>query len=260
MLVAQKEAPLAAASVDGISVRPAMILPPLTRLAILDAATLESTDVSKVATELYRYYWEPATTRLRRNYESPVAFHGEHRRAAAFDGWQVRVRPGWWYLHLRDRPASRPQSRAGFKLYISPRQCDLPEVTRIVAPILRDHAVRVWKVAATAFEALRPDKLVIYLPDGLDAALIGDLADGLVNCEPHGVPLAGALGGTEVVYFGRDPGTGRSWRMLASHLLAPAVLADDPMAASRRLVSSTEALLAVFAHPFSTQPVNEAPC
>jgi hypothetical protein len=223
---------------------------PLTYQAIVDVAARRPSSITLAAADLYQYFREPFGA-VSRRYESPVhpAPGSPIGREHAFVGWRCSTREGWIYLHNEDSKAGQADPANRYKMYVSPHQADLPAVARLTAPVLRKFSVKVWKVAANYAHALRPDKLVIYFPGRLDIALISELRSLLAHFEEHGVPLAGQVAGTGLLYFGRDPVKGRSWRAEAARLLAPATMASDPLAAATRIIRATPALSEILASP-----------
>jgi hypothetical protein len=118
------------------------------------------------------------------------------------------------------------------KLYVSPHYLQLPEALAAVADVLAANPASAgFKVGRDLGGILRPDKLVCYFRrlDDLRAAAV-ELQTRLKSVEPHGVPFTAPIDADGLLSWGLDPaiGTGESWRLRVSRMLAEYLLTARP--------------------------------
>lgn len=193
--------------------------------ALVFAASLDSEDVQFVARRLYTYNTVPRPRALAQRFASRAevsAFLGISPRAAwrrriagAFREDPGGIRRGPWRLWLNrvnDRRALR------HKIYVSPQPLSAPWVLAVVASTCSDLDVPAFKVGADLDGLLRPDKIVVYVPDAAAVGAVGaELRARLRGVEAQGVPFTSPLGDTGLLSCAVDPlrgpagAPGRAW-------------------------------------------------
>ena len=194
-------------------------------------------DASRLAERLYNYGRHPLSPRLRRIFPSREAIRDwlfndqESVRKLLAAGWRRRRFTGQgegWALWLRPGEEARA-SPGPCKLYVSPSfDCFPRAFEAVAAAVTESHAVG-FKLGADLPFLVRPDKLVVYLPDLDETIRLGELLEAeLVGLRPHGVPLTCVLGESGIVSWGVDPPDGaakqQSWRAWLTRRLAEAML------------------------------------
>jgi len=226
------------------------------RLALLSNAALrygESLlldDPSALAGRLYGFGRQPATptwTRLLADGQAVLSFLGagvgtDLRRRLDSD-WQEandRKTPGWIIWSNRVRRKSEVGG-AHCKLYVSPALTAMPQVFPVVlerAPAQVSH----FKIGSDAAGLLRPDKMVLYLPNQERLlAIASELASLLKGTAPHGVPFSAEITSDGLLSWGMDPPQSErilawqepeSWRLWIVRRLAAAMIAAQTDARS----------------------------
>jgi hypothetical protein len=99
-----------------------------------------------------------------------------------------------------------PRDGARHKIYVSPAPDRLAEVLPLVADVCRLMDVPAFKVGATLFGVLRPDKLVVYVQDQAALWRVADeLRSALAGVRPHGVPFTAAIDAGGLLSWAMDP-------------------------------------------------------
>lgn len=144
----------------------------------------------------------------------------------------------WWLWRRRIQPHARNVGL--WKLYIDVMPEAIPVAVRACLETLTDSDATAFKLASTAGDALRPDKIVVYYPDreSMESAA-KELASDLHGFATQGLPFAPRVRGCPNILWGIDPpgATGlpwaeeRSWRHWACSRLGFAIVrtgaADD---------------------------------
>lgn len=206
--------------------------------ALAAAACLPSQDVRLVARRLYAYNTAPKTRRLERDFtrRADVAvFLGirplarwRRRLAGAFSEDRGSRRGPWrlWVNRGIDRRTLR------HKIYVSPVLASMGDVLAVVASTCEALDVPAFKVGATLDGLLRPDKIVVYLPDRQAVGAVGaELRAGLRGAGAQGVPFTTPLDPTGLLSCAVDPvhgpagapGTIWSWRTAIAWRLAESI-------------------------------------
>ena len=218
------------------------------RLALLSNAALrygESLlldDPSALAGRLYGFGRQPATptwTRLLADGQAVLSFLGagvgtDLRRRLDSD-WQEandRKTPGWIIWSNRVRRKSEVGG-SHCKLYVSPALTAMPQVF----PVVLEASAQVshFKIGSDAAGLLRPDKMVLYLPNQERLlAIASELASLLKGTAPHGVPFSAEITSDGLLSWGMDPPQSErilawqepeSWRLWVVRRLAAAMIA-----------------------------------
>ena len=114
-----------------------------------------------------------------------------------------------WNRISSSAPGSRPPRH---KVYLSPQPEHLLEALPTLFETVTYFGIPGFKIGASTEGVLRPDKIVLYLPDAAAADTVAQrLADELTELAPQGVPFSGQVGDTGIASRGRDP-EGTSWR------------------------------------------------
>jgi hypothetical protein len=186
----------------------------LSRSAIDQAVASPSDSSVELARRLYSFNatprsnrWDTLLTRA-----GPVArWLGLEPRAA----WRERLSQRYeeygstsgatpWLQWTRREPG--PHDGVRHKIYVSPASDQLAEALPLVAEVCRLMDVPAFKVGATLFGVLRPDKLVVYVQD--QAALwrvAAELRSALAGVRPHGVPFTAAIDAEGLLSWAMDP-------------------------------------------------------
>ena len=225
------------------------------RLALLSNAALrygESLlldDPSALAGRLYGFGRQPATptwTRLLADGQAVLSFLGagvgtDLRRRLDSD-WQEandRKTPGWIIWSNRVRRKSEVGG-SHCKLYVSPALTAMPQVF----PVVLEASAQVshFKIGSDAAGLLRPDKMVLYLPNKERLlAIASELASLLKGTAPHGVPFSAEITSDGLLSWGMDPPQSErilawqepeSWRLWVVRRLAAAMIAAQTDARS----------------------------
>lgn len=209
--------------------------------AIAYVERLALSDADLVTARLYCFHRVPLAPRWVQQFPGPDVV----RRLLAGPGsWTRMMRewadlsaidPGGDWLHFGQHDGQAFHSwQLPYKLYVSPHVDAVAEALPIVVDVLTHSRAPRFKVGSDAIGLLRPDKLVVYLPD---ADSVGALAEALnvalAGIPPHGVPFSAELAGDGLLSWGGDPpreegpvgSDPESWRLsvcrrLAQHLVA----------------------------------------
>jgi hypothetical protein len=187
---------------------------PVSRAAIALAVGFPSASAVAIARRLYAYNSTPRTGRWDRLLGDPGAtptWLGLGSDAA----WLKRLRARFVEFGSRTdetpwlqwvRRGANPRTSLRHKIYVSPTTEHLPEVLHGVAEVCTAMDVAAFKVGATLQGVLRPDRLVIYVPD--EPAVVrmaGELSSALAGVAAHGVPFTAPLDTTGLLSWAMDP-------------------------------------------------------
>jgi hypothetical protein len=235
-------AALARLGVTGAAAEPVDRVSLLSRQALEYAEGLPITDARGLAGRLYAFNTVPLSQRWRATLADARAVgewleldHRGANAAALCDGdYQEVDHPQWFAWTRRDFTAGQALPDAGFKLYVSPRPEDLPEVIKRAVAEAVSSRVLSMKVGRTSQNVLRPDKCVLYLEDeGSLQELAARLSRGLAGFRAQGVPFTRALTGDGMLSWGSDPprslcltgwAQAESWRAWIANRLAISIL------------------------------------
>lgn len=208
----------------------------LSQSALEYAERLQLDDEDRVLARLYAYHRVPLSRRWERTYPGPEAILDLLPKRLLAGSWvgPAEGRPYW--LSWTSRTSYPVEGRADFpyKLYVSPRPEAVPEVLPAFVEALTDSPAERFKIGPDASGLLRPDKIVVYLRDARQTAVVADaLQRALKGFEPHGVPFTAELSGDGLISWGGDPPPdaapiGRrseSWRLSVCRRLAEYLLA-----------------------------------
>ena len=120
--------------------------------ALRYASALGLGDVGELSWRLYGYGAIPHSTRLDRLLDGDLS--------ARLDGYEAHLNPGWLAWTRCEQRAALP-----FKLYVSPQPVELDACFGVLTHVLVEHEAPSFKVGRGVHGRLRPDKLVVYLPD-----------------------------------------------------------------------------------------------
>lgn len=208
----------------------------LSQSALEYAERLQLDDEDRVLARLYAYQRVPLSRRWVRTYPGPEAILDLMPKRLLARSW-VGPAEGWpYWLSWTSRTSYPVAGRADFpyKLYVSPRPEAVPEVLPAFVEALTDSPAERFKIGPDASGLLRPDKIVVYLRDARQTAVVADaLERALKGFEPHGVPFTAELAGDGLISWGGDPPPdaapiGRrseSWRLSVCRRLAEYLLA-----------------------------------
>lgn len=230
----------------------------LARAALEYAERLRLTSVEAVTQRLYGYHRVPLSRRWTRSYPGPGAVLDLLPGPVLSRHWVVRGDAGhshWLSWALRNGGAREAADSYPYKLYVSPRVDELPDVLpRLVDALTAVSAPR-FKIGADAAGLLRPDKIVVYLRDADETAAVAlALHEALAGVPPHGVPFSAGLAGDGLLSWGGDPPRdaapiGRraeSWRLSVCRRSAEGLVAAQRVSLTRtRPVDFALARLAV---------------
>jgi hypothetical protein len=250
------------AFVDGIAARGVLFgdevaterlsdrLDPLSRAALDHAVAVGPMSSAALARRLYSFNMIPLSGGWRRRLVDmrswldldrsgwPERLQGRYREQEVGAVAEVGSRP---WLQWTDRSIGQGADLR-HKIYVSPQPCRLAEVLAIVAETCRALGVPAFKVGATPFGALRPDKLVIY-PDG--RVQLRRVAEELVrvldDVEVQGVPFAAPIDPRGLLSWAIDPGDdparrGASWRTTVAESLASTIARSCGQASHEAIV------------------------
>lgn len=210
---------------------------PLGRLAeaaLAYAARLELADVDTLTARLYGYGRVPLSGQWSRMYAGPQAVLDllpERTLAARWAASTIGAAPDWlvWTSTTWLARCELP-----YKLYVSPHPAELPDALGPIVEALTASGAPRFKIGASAFGLLRPDKVVVYLADASQTARVAAAVAGAVRgARPHGVPFSAALTSDGLLSWGGDPPAaaapvGRraeSWRLSVCRRLAEQLVA-----------------------------------
>jgi hypothetical protein len=229
----------AAAGGSGPAPAPGGRLAAMSRAALDYAERLRLPSVDALTARLYAYHRIPFSPRWARAYPDPEAVREVLPRRLLATHWSGPAggEQQYW-LSWSPRRGTRPPGGLPYKLYVSPRIEDLPEVLPPIVAALAAAGAPRFKIGSDAAGLLRPDKIVVYLRDAQEtAAVAAAVADAVTGTPAHGVPFSAELAGDGVISWGGDPPrdagpAGRraeSWRLsvcrrLAEHLVAAAAV------------------------------------
>ncbi len=244
--------------VDGIAAHPVLFggdaepglsdrLDRLSRAALDHAAAVNSRSSTALARRLYTHNALPLTRRW-------------HERLADVQCWLGLDRLGWpqrlsdhyvapeapsggapWLQWTRRGSGQEADRRR--KIYVSPLPAQLAEVLAVVAETCRALEVPAFKVGATPFGVLRPDKLVVYPGSRTQLRRVAkELGRALDDVDAQGVPFTAPLGTGALLSWAIDPGDrvsvgrGASWRIAVSEGLAATIARAQGQASPPEIV------------------------
>lgn len=217
----------------------------LSREAVQYGERLRLDSAVELTGRLYLYNRRPLTPRwqaLLRDGEAVAGFlgidAGRPLHAQLDRHWSLlgaaNVSEGWWAW--RNRHVTAPADRTGilWKAYISPTPETLPEVLATTIPLFVESGVPLFKVGATAYGVLRPDKLIAYFyrQDDLHR-VVAALERELHDVPAQGVPFTTQASTSGLISWGVDPPREKfelswlertSWRLWVCRELASALL------------------------------------
>jgi hypothetical protein len=204
---------------------------------------LDIPEATKLAARMYFFNRIPAARRWRDQFPNPQAvaeYLGVDSPACKTilqRDWSRMDAPGGqdgWLIWRSRSLSRRSDSRATFKLYISPRCQDLPEVFRTVVETLPCETATNFKAGNSMFGLLRPDKLIVYFSNLADLRQVGELLGSRLHGYPaHGVPFTSELSHDGLLSWGLDPPRNthliswqerESWRVWVANRLATYLL------------------------------------
>lgn len=187
---------------------------PVSKAAIALAVGFPSASAVAIARRLYAYNSTPRTDRWDRLLGDP----------GATPTWLGLGSDATWLKRLRERfvefgsrtdetpwlqwvrRGANPRTSLRHKIYVSPATEHLPDVLRAVGEVCTAMDVAAFKVGATLQGVLRPDRLVIYVPDEPTVGRIaGELSSALAGAAAQGVPFTAPLDPTGLLSWAVDP-------------------------------------------------------
>ena len=199
--------------------------------AIAYAARLPRMSIALLSARLYGYGRVPISPRWTRRHRGPEAIFDLLRRVR-LEPYQLGLDPGGDWLYAQADIAAGTVALP-YKLYVSPNVDATDDALPVAVATLADTRAP-FKIGVGAAGLLRPDKLVVYLPDATALVQVAhQLDNALAGVSAHGVPFSAALTADGLLSWGGDPpadagpvGAEReSWRYavcrrLAEHLVA----------------------------------------
>lgn len=217
----------------------------LARAALDYVERLRLTSVEAVTARLYCYNRVPFSRRWACSYPGPDAVLALLPAGVLARHW-VTVSSGgrsrWLSWAYSGSEGHEPTDGYPYKLYVSPRIEELPDVLPSLVGALTAASAARFKLGADATGLLRPDKVVVYLRDGHEAAAVAaTVGEALAGVSAQGVPFSAALAGDGLVSWGGDPprdagpvgGRVESWRLSVCRRLAEGLVAAQRTAPAR---------------------------
>lgn len=219
----------------------------LSRNALDHAVVVGSTSSAALARRLYSFNAIPLTRSWQARLADVRCWLGLDR-----PGWPQRLQPHYreqespsgiapWLQWTHRRVGQQADLRR--KIYVSPVPRRLAEVLSVVAETCRALEVPAFKVGATPFGVLRPDKLVIYPGSRNQLRRVAEeLGRALGDVEAQGVPFTAPIGATGLLSWAIDPGDrvsvgrGASWRIAVAEGLAAAIARAQGQAPHREII------------------------
>jgi hypothetical protein len=210
----------------------------LSMSALEHAGRLPGMSVEALTARLYGYRRVPHSARWTRAYPGGGAVLDLLQLAGMATTWEgpldVEAKVGWLFWKRRRGDGAPPEMGLPYKLYVSPRVEDLPDVLPALVAALSATSAPLFKLGASATGLLRPDKFVVYLRDADElSSVTAELAAALAGVRPHGVPFSAELAGDGLLSWGGDPpadagpvgGGAESWRLSVCRRLAEYLIA-----------------------------------
>jgi hypothetical protein len=185
----------------------------LSAKALQYAQNLHLNDPIELSKRLYFYNRIPASVKWRKvlaTKESVVSYLGIDRGLSytiANKYWQMAESTSnqeWFFWH--NRKPFNYNSNSKYKLYISPHPTYIKEVFSDVIRILARNNVTAFKVGATLYGILRPDKMVVYFSNLQKLkSTANELSDVLAGVRAQAVPFTALLDDQGMLSWGIDP-------------------------------------------------------
>jgi hypothetical protein len=210
----------------------------LSEAALQYGAALRLDNPEPLAGRLYGFHRYPLSPRLAMALPNAselrefVLKQGPRELTEFWRSQRYEAREGWLQWTRRDERSASPT--VSYKLYVSPPPASVRDVLRELVPLVTESGSFRFKVGANPLYLVRPDKLIVYFGDWVEAIEAGrHLADRLHGMPVHGVPLTCPVDQDGLVSWGVDPpaSTGaepRSWRAWLCSELARAMTGADP--------------------------------
>lgn len=197
---------------------PSGYLAELSESALRYAQALVVNDEALLGVRLYLFNTLPLTPVWGRRLPTPQAVIAWLKAKPDREGEQVLSRHwhsihpaqsggGWWMWRRKDGAGLESQKQlSAYKLYISPRPEALPDIWGRIVRTLSKSNVHAFKLGKDAHGVLRPDKLVVYLPDFESLAKVAEsLRSELAGCPAQGVPFTAPIDPNGLLSWGMDP-------------------------------------------------------
>lgn len=209
----------------------------LTAQAIYYGSAMTSLSLPQLGDRLYRYNQAPFTPDLKERFATTwsvlqyVFKTAQNYCSDAADPWYLEKITPEWFLWRTMWASSTP---ARFKLYISPRLEDFPNVFQIAMEILPKHRCRKLRMAIQGVGLIRSDKCVAYF-DRMDALkeAAREIEKKTLGLDAQGVPFTGPLDLTgmcswsvesdEPFDLSMQPELPPSWRRRVAYRVAEAI-------------------------------------